>query len=483
MKHLLNISASNKAGIIPIFVELRSVKFAKDESLETVIYRELVSAGGSESESLYTACLREGVFCIFLDGFDEIHPDTISLAIEQIEQFSRKFQRASIVVSTRPGTGLHSLSDFDVYHVNPLTKAQAISVVRKTPFDKEAKNNFIRALEDRLYEEHKTMMSIPILVIMMLLTFRSYGDIPDRMTVFYGQAFDTLFSIHDTESKLQYRRVHSSGLAPDQFKHVLESFCFRSLSNHDLEFTLDSLDAYLSESIRFEQVNCKPEDYRSDLVKNVCVLQPDGINFVFVHRSFQEYFAARFALRYSGKNQTSVIDKIIKGRGGSVARMLDEMNRPKFYRAWLLPQLQGTLDFFESLAEAPKWKKLSVAFSDVSFSEVRLASGAWGASSDLHHLLTVYAEVTAKRIGINLFVHKLQLKIPRGKEALVPRVALPDDQGIRFNIAAKEANEEIVGFTNIDEIHEALIRLLREEIARVQAFVDEQARMEDDLLA
>lgn len=349
MKHLLNVACDNTNFVIPLFFELRSLKLDIFSSLEEALHFELIRDGGEESRALFDACLAEGALAVFLDGFDEIHPDRVEGTLREVEQFSRKFTKASIILSTRPSTGLQELTDFDVYHVNPLSKTQAIAVVDKTKFDEASKSKFLDALAGGMYEKHQTMMSIPILVVMMLLTFRSYGDIPDRMTVFYGQAFDTLASIHDNEGKNQFKRVYRSGLAPDQFKQVLESFCYRSLAQHEIEFTQDSLENYFRESLKYEKYDPSPAAFQADLVQNVCILQPDGISFVFVHRSFQEYFAARFALRYSGSRQFDVIDRVVQGRGGGVPKMLDEMNRPKFYREWLLPMLARQLEQMDEI--------------------------------------------------------------------------------------------------------------------------------------
>ena len=501
MKHLLNVASNNQNSIIPLFFELRSVTLGTFDRLESSLYFELLREGAEESEDLFIACLEIGALAIFLDGFDEIHPDQMADTLRAIEIFGRKFPDVSIIASTRPGTGLNELTDFEIYHVDPLNKNQAVDVVKKTKFDKESKSNFVSALENGLYEKHQTMMSIPILVVMMLLTFRSYGDIPDRMTVFYGQAFDTLFSIHDNENKTQYKRIYQSGLAPDQFKQVLESLCFRSLAKHELEFTQDTLERYISQSIQYENVASSTNSFQQDLVKNVCILQPDGITFVFVHRSFQEYFAARFALRYSGSKQLEVMNRVILNRGGGVARMLDEMNRPKFFREWLLPTLLRFRAEFEDLLDQPDWIQMHAFFSQIEFFKGKFHSATAGPRYHFFSDMEVANSVTAGSIGLGSMLPSLRLDAPTQRDELMSHAfwsnyiqdaesTMLDNDGepvspeeIIIAIPITEQNSRAIGHLNVKEVIVDLLGRVGVQVKIVQAYVDDQAKLEEDLLA
>ncbi|NVE94111.1 NACHT domain-containing protein [Altererythrobacter lutimaris] len=340
MKHLLLRCSEKADGKIPLFIELRNLEFAKKRKFPEIILAGICEDCDEESIELFLAGLEEGLFTLFFDGFDEINPEFTDQATKMIAAFSRKYKKCSVVMSTRPGTGIHSLVNFDVFHVLPLSKDQAIELIDKTKFDEVSKAKFRTALQQDLYDKHQTMMSIPILIVMMLLTFRSYGEIPDRMTVFYSQAFDTLYSIHDAEGKESYKRVHDSGLPPDLFRRVLNAFCYSSLCKYEIEFDRDSLNFYVEKGIKIAQAPCKTADYISDLIKNVCILQPDGTSYIFVHRSFQEFFAASFLSRYSGKQLFKAYDQLISVCGPDIIRMLAEIDRAKFERQWVLPKLE-----------------------------------------------------------------------------------------------------------------------------------------------
>lgn len=369
LKHLLNISKQNSLGFVPIFVELRNIDFDSGEDMATCIFDEITKSGTKESYSLFQAALNEGLFALYLDGFDEIHPDQSTKALRFMRNFSDKYRSVSILISTRPQTGAATLQGYTVFHLEPLDKNQAIDLIERTDFDQNTKVKFLDRLNEELYDKHPTLMSLPILLAMMLYCFRTYADIPDRMTVFYGQSFETLYSIHDSENKELYKRTHHAGLAPDVFKTVLQAFSYLSLSNHDIEFTEFSLADYIKRSLSISNINVDYLKYKNDLIHNVCIIQPDGLSYVFAHRSFQEYFAAQFALNYSGRNRFLFFDRIISVAGSGVGRMMLEIDDIKTKRYWLVPKLEQIISALNKHSKEPLYKRFRLFYDRIYIEE------------------------------------------------------------------------------------------------------------------
>lgn len=493
MKRLLLAAFENRQGVIPLFIELRSLNFENKPTLVEMIYANLCEDGGSESFSLFEAGLQEGIFAIFLDGFDEINPVNTTNAIHLISKFSRRYKRCSIIISSRPGTGLHSLTDYHVFYLRPLSKVQALDLVRKTKFEEVAKSKFLNALDKNLYDQHESMMSIPILVVMMLLTFRSYGDIPDRMTVFYSQAFDTLYSIHDAEGKESYKRVHESGLPPDVFKHVLNAFCYTSLCKYEIEFTRQSLESYVGRGIGIARAECSVDSYISDMIRNVCILQPEGLNYVFVHRSFQEFFAAMFVSRYSGKKPFAAYDQLIKVSGPDLFKMLVEIDRPKLYRQWLMPGLER---YFESVRDLQKktidekFKAFSsrLIFRSSSSEPVFLSNGRTRLTSDS----IVLAHMSESKISANALLSSIKFdsrdmelvnqklmslrtkKNISSDNQLDPRMYL---QQYLFEI--EEHRSQYLMRSNFNDIFGIYMQTIEETLIKVRKIVEEDVVIED----
>ena len=86
-----------------------------------------------------------------------------------------------------------------------------------------------------------------------------------------------------------------------------------------------------------------------DLVQCTCMLARDGLDYVFNHRSFQEYFVAYFFARIKVEEFERVAPRVIvRGSLDNVFLMMSEMNKEKFEESWALPQL-NLIAFVRSL--------------------------------------------------------------------------------------------------------------------------------------
>lgn len=495
MKHLLNMSINNRQGMIPLFIELRNLEFNNYQYLFESILSEMRSEGADESSSLFRAALDEGLFAIFLDGFDEINPDTIDKATKLISKFSRTFINCSIIISTRPGTAAHSLHDFTVFHLNPLDRNQAIELVEKTKFDAASKSRFLQALKKDLYKKHPTMMSIPILIVMMLLTFRSYADIPDRMTVFYGQAFDTLYSIHDAEGKESYKRVHHCGLPPDTFRKVLNAFCYLSLSKYEIEFSSIKLREFIKSAILITRVDADCDSFINDLVKNVCILQPEGINYVFVHRSFQEYFAACFAASYSGNKIYSVYEQILMVAGPDFARMLIEIDKSKLFRVWTLPKLTAYLKELEKISALPIREMFGYFFSNLWVDRGQVNAISQRRRAEPIRTSSIMSSILDRSLSATQMLHQIKLRDDdilaldnidfrhpeNSSKFRAKAISISSSRrGVPLEISPE--NDGIFDRSNARVVFDAYLDLLRSKIVEVTEYVDDEKLLDDVLL-
>jgi hypothetical protein len=79
----------------------------------------------------------------------------------------------------------------------------------------------------------------------------------------------------------------------------------------------------------------------ADLIQCTCMIVKDGLDYVFSHRSFQEYFVAYFFSRVKVEEFEKIAPKLNRRTScDSVFLMLSEMNREKFEESWALPQLR-----------------------------------------------------------------------------------------------------------------------------------------------
>jgi len=295
-------------------LELRSVNSidTKDISLLDMLYKSLIDNGFKLERKYFEYSMEKGGYIILLDGFDEVNRERADKVTNEIKSVCNKYKDNKYIVSSRPTGSFIGWNDFAEMTTLELTKAQALSLISKIEFDDGIKRNFIRELDERLYDKYISFASNPLLLTIMLLTFDTHASIPDKLNDFYEQAFSTLFNMHDA-TKDAYVRDIRTGLGAEDFKFVFSHFCFKSFFRGEYEFTEAKLHQYIQKAKEKTNRNkFRVEDFQDDLIYSVCMLVREGLNYRFSHRSFQEYFAAWYTCKLTDYEQEQLLNGVLK---------------------------------------------------------------------------------------------------------------------------------------------------------------------------
>jgi predicted NACHT family NTPase len=291
MRHLL-ISSIQSQLKTPIFVELRSMN-RTEVSVEDVLLAAL-NIGGLKVDSEYRRlALQNGHFCLLLDGFDELELGRRDVVAAEIQEITARYPDNWLIVSSRADPKLEGWPAFANFRLQSLTLDRAVELVQKLPFDDPMKDAFVRELRGGLYDRHRFFLSNPLLLSIMLLTYSDRADIPPKLSLFYGQAYESLFQKHDA-LKGGFQRDRRTRLDIEDFAKVFAAFCMLSYDRREFEFSSTTALAYLEKAQALSQVEFDRGDYLLDASQAVCLLIEEGLSITFAHRSFQEYFVARF---------------------------------------------------------------------------------------------------------------------------------------------------------------------------------------------
>lgn len=343
MKHLF-INELEQKDLIPIFFELKDINdIESDYEINDLIFEKLNNLGSDLNKKCLEYALKSGCFLFLLDGYDEILTQKKDYFFKKLDTFCDKYSKNYYIISSRPYSEFIEFQRFTVLATCPLSKHQAISLINKIEFDEGIKQRFIGALENELYEKHLSFASNPLLLNIMLLTFDNYAEIPEKLHLFYANAFETLYSKHDA-TKAGYRRELRSALPYDSFKKIFSYFCFISYVQGKIEFSYDDLIIILKK-VSINKIVFEADDYIYDLINSLCVLCRDGINYKFAHRSFQEYFAALFLKELSDDSMKQMglqvfYNDVFRATNDSVFDMLYDMTEERFEQNIILPILQ-----------------------------------------------------------------------------------------------------------------------------------------------
>jgi len=270
------------------------------------------------------------------------------------------------VLTSRPDDVFISWAQYTEYYLHPYREEQVIRLIKKMPFDSKVKDKFLGKVRDELYRTHKDFLSNPLLASMMLLTFESSYDIPKKRHMFYHRAFQALIEKHDASKG--YKRTFKSGLDQDDFERVFAGYCIYSYLDRDFTFTQDAAEEYANLAYKVSSLPAQASDFVSDLVDCVCMLVRDGDRLSFVHRSFQEYFSACFAVRYSEDKGAKILEnfftKDVAFFPREAADLAYEISPDYVDFSYILPALGQFLADYEAVKENHS-AKFSMFFSQV----------------------------------------------------------------------------------------------------------------------
>ena len=344
MKHLF-INELEHKDLIPIFIELQDVNDVDEEyDIRDFIFSKLDNLGSTLKEDYLEYALGSGCFLFLFDGYDEISREKKNAFFKKLINFSDKYSENYFIVSSRPESEFIEFQRFTVLKLCDFTKEQAILLISKIDFDVEIKEKFLKALDNFLYYKHPTFASNPLLLNVMLLTYRNYAEIPEKVHLFYADAFDTLMRKHDA-TKGGFKRSFKTKLSPADFKKILSKFCYITYYHNKLKFTHDELVSFLKNS-KSKDIDFSYDDMVDDLKDALCFIYRDGIHYFFTHRSFQEYFTAVFFYELSDENMKKMSLKLIKKNPNratydSTFSMLYDMTTERFEQNILLPLLES----------------------------------------------------------------------------------------------------------------------------------------------
>ena len=230
MRHLLLSCIVYKCKI-PVFIELRRLNVNNIELIDLI--KLFLSENGLKcGPEIVELALEDGRFAIMLDGYDEVKHKLREKLIGSILVLSTKYYKNSFIVSSRPENQFSGWNNYSIYCIDPLSVSQAVDLLEKLNYDEGIKETFISKLKDELYDKHKSFLSNPLLLSIMLLTSSHSSNIPDKLSVFYNQAYEAMFQRHDA-LKSGFNRERLSKLdiqdfarvfLPYQFKHTIKEF-------------------------------------------------------------------------------------------------------------------------------------------------------------------------------------------------------------------------------------------------------------------
>ncbi|OUJ02148.1 NACHT domain-containing protein [Acetobacter cibinongensis] len=381
LKYIFNQIVLRGYSGFPIFFEFRNL-YKNPNETENILFKAICESIKNKvpnfNENKLRLGLESGSFYLLLDGFDEVPLEKREKIRDEIILLSEKYQQCPIIITSRPSRDFISWSGFREININKFDKQKIIEYIKKIPFDEEKKSDFITQVIEisydpgqkiSFYTQNKDFLSNPLLASMMLLVYDKRNKFPKNKYAFYSKCYDTLSEEHDS-LKGSYKRELFSPLNIEEISSIFMYFCVLSYKNSIFSFQKENCLSYIQKSVdMFSKSTTEKLIDRTLVLKDFCeslsILQEDGSHYEFIHRSFQEYFYAKFSVVNSNIKMKRIVDSILfNSEYNNILSLIDSVNHELYEKEFILK----IIDYLVEKIETVKNKKDYVA---IFFDEIR----------------------------------------------------------------------------------------------------------------
>lgn len=321
---------------IPIFVELRRIR--KEECIFDYIARYLEILGLQVDKDSFYEFLKAGKVTIYLDGFDEVNPEVRDRLVGEIESLCVAQRNCRLIITSRPFQTIRSLACLDVIQLDKLIKHEYKEVVYKISDNREYADALIKVVESHK-QDIKGILCTPLFITLLVISYKSYQQIPDQLSDFYDSLFRVLLQRHDG-TKPSYVRPRKTKLNDAKFRDGFEYFCYLSKKHKKQNLTVDEMLTTAEDGLKKSNIDTEASDFITDISDVTCLIISEGDEWRFIHKSIQEYFTASYIRRVPENNAKKIYSELVKKyRQDWVAeiKFLSEIDEYRYAKYFFIP--------------------------------------------------------------------------------------------------------------------------------------------------
>ncbi len=341
-----------RGEVIPLFLELRRI--TQETSLMERIRSSFLSLGLSVDDELFHALASSGKIVLFLDAFDEVADELKGKVLTDIEDLAARHEALRIVVTSRPYHNIQMSNHFTVVTLDNLQGDEYAQVIRKLAGGQAWAQQLIKHIDSKA-THIRPLLCTPLMVTLLVLSYKSYQKLPAKLSDFYDALFQTLLQRHDG-TKPGFARQRGCSLDDNEYRQVFEALCILAKKQGQQSFNSPAITQIAKEAISHSGFKANAATFVDDIVKITCLIIRDGEEHRFIHKTVQEYYTASFVQR---KPDIWVKDFYLrllnKGHSDWIQELsfLEEIDSYRYSRFFRLPAILAFLNVPEANLDLP----------------------------------------------------------------------------------------------------------------------------------
>lgn len=350
-----------RGQFIPLFLELRRI--SNDAPLMDRIKHAFAALNLSVDDNLFQLLASSGKLILLLDAFDEVPDDLKTKVLTDIEDLSEKYDKLKIVVTSRPNHCIQLSNQFSVVTLANLKDSEYKQVIYKLASGQAWAQGLVEHIEKKA-THIKDLLCTPLMVTLLVISYKSYQKLPAKLSDFYDALFQTLLQRHDG-TKPGFTRQRGCNLDDSEYRQVFETLCILIKKRSDRLLKGQLIYDVTKKAIEQCKLTASANCYVDDIVKITCLLIKDGEEYRFIHKTVQEYYTATYIQK---KPDVWAINFYSRIYNSSVSRewhqeleFLSEIDSYRYNRYFMLPAILKFLNLSENnIYDA--YKKYSLSF-------------------------------------------------------------------------------------------------------------------------
>ena len=300
LQHLFLKSAEEytKTGVLPVFLELRY--FTQGDDIVSFIVKTVSAKDEKFDDESAHKLLLSGRIQLLLDGFDEVDPSDIDSFLKKLEQFTDKYSKVQIVLSSRENeyiTGLHGFMKWYVWPFDNKQSDKLIDRILAYQNQMDEKQNVIDYVSNGFLQKDGVFASHPLLLTYVTMRYPDFARFNNDHKLFYKVTYEALLSGHD-DNKKPYDRVFMSVDNAEQFSTVFKEFCAITYRNAAFQFDASSFENYfkmLKSHLGFlNPYKMNVKNFKHDVCSTACMMYEKEYDMLYIDPGFQEFLFAEY---------------------------------------------------------------------------------------------------------------------------------------------------------------------------------------------